>query len=126
MLQSPGGHDCRNGTSESEQKWDKCASGEPKPAHDVIHDKGNSGHISAVFQKCEGKEQNEYIGQEGENTTYTCDDTIHHKGLKHRIGMYGSQTIGYRRRKQIQCDLKISFQEIAYRKGQEKYHCHNK
>ena len=73
MLQSSGGHDCRNGTSEPEQKWDKCASGEPKPAHDVIHDKGNSGHISAVFQKCEGKEQNEYIGMGVAAHSYTND-----------------------------------------------------
>ena len=63
--QRTGCHDRRNRTAKAQKHRQKSLSGEPNTAHDLIHNIGNSGHVSAVFQERQSQKQDKDVRQEG-------------------------------------------------------------
>ena len=77
-----GCHDGRNAASKTDQHWDKGTSRQTNFSQQLIHNKRNTRHVSAVFQKRKEEEQQNNDWKEGKNTSNTGADTIDNQGVK--------------------------------------------
>lgn len=57
-------HDTGDGTAKPYQHWYDAPAGKPDLPQELIHDKGNSCHITAVFQKRKEEKQGDDDRQE--------------------------------------------------------------
>ena len=48
----------------------------PYPMHQAVHDKGSTGEIATVLKKGEGKEQQEYRGDEHQHRAQPAENPI--------------------------------------------------
>ena len=87
MFQRPGSHYCGHSTAKSKKQRKKSTAGQPQPAHDIIHDKCDPGHISTVFQNSKGEEKDKYIGKKCQDPAYARNNSVYNKRLQHGIDM---------------------------------------
>ena len=64
---APRGHDGGDGAAEAEEQGDERPPGKSQAAHDVVHDKGDAGHVAAVLQDGKRQEEDEDVRQEGQD-----------------------------------------------------------
>ena len=72
----------RNAAAQTDQHWDKGFTRQTKTTENTVHDKGNTCHVTTVFQKCEQQEKNHHLRQEAKYSTDTGDDTIQNQRLE--------------------------------------------
>ena len=50
--------------------------------HQLVHEEGASGHVSAVFEERESKEENENVGQKDDDAAHAADDAVDDKAFE--------------------------------------------
>ena len=77
-----GGHNARNAAAGADENRNKAIARKAKLAKNPIHHKGDSGHISAIFQQGQQEEQNNNLGKESNYRPHAADDAFQNKGLE--------------------------------------------
>ena len=125
MLQGPGRHNSRHRTSKAQQHGDKGFARQAQMTHDVFHHIGHAGHIAAVFQKAQGQEQNQDIGQERDDGSHATQSPIYNQGLHALIDVPGGQSSFQPVTEDTDGLFQIALQPVPYCKRQEEHHGHN-
>ena len=60
-----------------------------------VHDKGNTNHVTAVFQDRQKQEQDCHLRYETKDSAYTADYTIHNKACYYIVGADAFQESAY-------------------------------
>ena len=81
VFQCPGRHDCRDRASKPKKQREERAPGKSQTAHDVIHHESHPCHIPAVLQQGKGQEEDEDIGQEGQDSADAGDNPVNNQRL---------------------------------------------
>ena len=71
-----GSHDSGHAAAASNQHGDKGFPGKPELSENSVHDKGNSCHIPAPFQKGKKKEKHQHLGHKAQHRSHACHNTV--------------------------------------------------
>ena len=66
---------------------------ESKMAHQIIHDIGYTGHISAVLQKGQRQKEDKNIRKESQDASDPGNNTVHDQGADQRVRMESFQAV---------------------------------
>ena len=91
ILQSTRRHDGRHTATKAEDHGDEGPARQTQTVHDIVHDIGHAGHVTAVFQDGQGKEEDTDVGQKGQDAADAGDDAITDQGNEHIVSPQRSQ-----------------------------------
>ena len=77
--QCPAGHDTRYRTAKSNEHWHNASSGQTNLSQQLIHHKGDTGHVSGILQQRQEEEQRDNDGQEAQHTAHTVKDAVNYQ-----------------------------------------------
>ena len=125
VLQGAGGHDGRHRAAKAQHHGDEGPARQAQPAHNAVHDVGHPGHVAAVLQKGQGQEQDEDVGQEGEDPSYAGDDAVHQQGDHRRRDVQRLQSVPDASGEKLQACLEVALEPVADGEGEEEHQGHD-
>ena len=81
--QNAAGHYAGHGASEADEQRHDATARETHLAQQLVHDKGNAGHVAAVLQHAEEEEQGDDHGQEHQYGAHTAEDAVYDERTHH-------------------------------------------
>ena len=82
IFNGAGGHDTRNGAGKTGQQGHEGRAGQPHAGQQPIHQQRGSGHVAAVFEQGNKKEQDGDLRQEDEHAANAGDEAIDDEALQ--------------------------------------------
>ena len=125
MFQGPGRHDSRHRAPKTQEQGDESLAGKTQAAHDVFHDIGHPSHVPGIFQEAQGQEQDQDVGQEGDDGPHPAQDPVDDQGFQPVTDSPGSEQPFQPVPEPADEIFHVSLQHIPYRKGQEEHHRHD-
>ena len=123
---SPACHNSRHSTAKSNQHWHNTSSGKSQLSQKLIHNKGNAGHISAVFQKRQEEEQGYNNRQEAQYAANAVKYAVDHQRMNHFIHLRRLHGLIHRICQCCDTRLQNALEKCSnHIKGQPKYQTHN-
>ena len=86
-----GRHYRRDGASEADKHGNEAAPGETDFSQRSVHNKGDSRHISRIFENGQEEEQCHYYRQERENAANAREDSVDDKAMYNGVDSIGGQ-----------------------------------
>ena len=82
LINGTGCHDTGDTTAGGDQHGNKGLTGQAELTEKPVHDKGNTGHIAAIFQNGQEQEQHQHLRNEAQNCTNATHDAVHDQAVQ--------------------------------------------
>ena len=119
VFQGAGGHDGRHRAPEAQQHGDEGLARQAQLAHDPLHHIGHPGHIAAVLQQGQAEEQDQDVGQEGDDGAHAGDDAVHHQGGEHVPGVEAASAASAPSESQPISSSRVALEPVPDGEGEE-------